>query len=43
MDGPKWYNNDEVVADKEEDAFERKTAFNLIHAEKVFFIDESWA
>ena len=40
MDGPKWYNNDGAVVDKEEDAFGRKTAFELIHAEKVLFIDE---
>ena len=24
MDGPKWYNNDEAVVDKEEDAFGRR-------------------
>jgi len=40
MDGPKWYNNDGAVVDKEEDTFGRKTAFELIHAEKVLIIDE---
>ena len=42
MDGQEWCNNDGVVVDKADHAFERKTAFELINAEKVLFIDESW-
>jgi len=32
-DGPKWYNYDGEVVDREEDAFGRKTSVELVHPE----------
>jgi len=39
-DDPKWFSHDGVMVESEEEAFGRKTEYELIHPDKVLFVDE---
>jgi len=39
-DKPQWFNHDGAPVEREKDAYGRKTQFELVHPEKVFFVDE---
>ena len=39
-DDPKWFSHDGVIVESEEEAFGRKTEYELIHPDKILFVDE---
>ena len=39
-DGEHWVNNENEPVELEKDAYGRKTAYSLMHPEKVLFVDE---